>query len=258
MKLGTPEKFFSFVILGVMAIIQEQTLQGTDWISRDVWTVDGVFSDISPKFGYEIGIGTRDLKWGNPTTGNFASELTWSGYQPWFGGQLVTPGQTFLAGTLTYMNGTVQEGSTTYELHANLNVRATGLEFYIDNHWFEVVDNWGIEIRQTLNGGTDPEADADYIFFTEYPWLGSFRVLEGMVSQVPIYAEFGSLEPFRFGEPTYGGFVVPSTVPNPHDPGVPPSTVPEGPVGFWCLTILSVTLMLGATRQRLSSVDARL
>ena len=56
-----------------------------------------------------------------------------------------------------------------------------------------------ISIVTVPNDG-DIEANADFIFFTNRPELGSFRVLEGETTSVEVLAEFNSLDLIGFGE----------------------------------------------------------
>lgn len=198
-----------------------------EWILRDVTAVDGSFSNIQPTFGYEVGDGTSRIQWGDPLAGSFASALGFQGYnafpgfdQWWsFGGQRVTPYQSFLAGTIRFENGSVATYSSSTNLTVDLNMSAFGAEFDIDYHPLLVDDTWQISIVQTPNFGIDPIADADYIYFTNFPTLGSFHVFEGRSSSVQVFARFGSIDPVSFGDvEDFNGVVLPfvaSNVPEP-------------------------------------------
>lgn len=203
-----------------------------EWWSRQVSDVDGTFGPITPTYGNEVGIGTSHIEWGVPNPGEMASFMTWEGYdkypnqdQEWYWqGDVVNPGWTFLAGYLTIGNGELNSNSSTYNLETTLNVRVFGSEFYIDNHPLLAYDTWKVSIRQTDNKGVDQVADADYVFFPDFPHLGSFRVFEDKVAKFPVYAKFGSVEPVAIGpavDPSTG-VVVKSVV---NDPTPPPTSI---------------------------------
>jgi hypothetical protein len=203
------------LIAGLLGILALQNVATAQWLNRTVTEVNGTFNNIQPSFGFETGLGTNRVDWGVPIAGSFTSYLSFQGYdrfpgfeQPWFsGGQTVMPGQEFLLGTLAFRNGSVTASSSSPNLSVDLNLSVFGSEFYIDNHPLLIQDRLRISIVQTPNQGIDPVADADYIYFTDFPSLGSFRVFEGQSTSIPIYARFGSLEPTRFGDvedPTAG------------------------------------------------------
>jgi hypothetical protein len=228
------------LLVALFAFAASEATAQSLWINRTVTAVDGEFNNMQPRFGFEVGEGTSRVQWGQPLSGSFSSFLRFEGYdalpgfdQPWFfGGQTVAPGQSFLAAALTFGNGTVSTTSSAPILTVDLDVSAFGAEFMIDNHPFSVSDTWEIEIRNTPNAGLDPVADADYIFFRDFPHLGSFRVFEGQQAGIHIHAAFGSLSPVAFGavsNPSVGVWV-PSIVNDPRAPGVPPpvtNSVPE-------------------------------
>ena len=173
------------------------------WIGRTVTAVSGQFGPLHPGFPSDIGIGTNHLEWGVPSAGSFSSFLNWEGYdafpgqdQLWFSpGQQVRPYGQFLAGYLSFRNGTVDQSSSALNLSTDLAVNVFGAELYIDNHPLIVNDDWAISIVQTVNGGVDRVADADYAYFTNFPRMGSFRIFEGRTARVPVYAIFGSVDP---------------------------------------------------------------
>ena len=185
------------------------------WTNRTVTEVNGNLDNLQPPSGYEYGEGTPRLDWGDPVAGSFTSYLEFEGYdalpgfdQPWYyGGQLVLPGQRFLAGKITFRNGSVATYSSATNITIDLDVTVYGSEFDRDNHPLLVNDTWTIAVTQTTNQGIDPVEDADFIYFPDFPQLGSFRVFEGRTTSVEIYAQFGSVEPAGFGavsDPTAG------------------------------------------------------
>jgi hypothetical protein len=177
--------------------------------------VDGRFTSIQPAFGFETGLNTSRLDWGNPIAGSFTSYLSFQGYdalpgfsQDWFyGGQTVMPGQRFLAGKITFRNGSVTTNSSAENLTVTMAVSVFGAELDIDNHPLLVNDTWTISVVQTPNLGVDRVADADYIYFPNFPSLGRLLAYEGQTATVEIFAKFGSVDPAGFGavlDPTTG------------------------------------------------------
>lgn len=216
----------SWILVGAFALygaLAPRTVNA-QWLVREVYGVNGSWLGIQPTFGNEVGEGSDIISWGDPFPGSFRSSLAWL---PWLGPpQLVFPGQSFVAGYVTFGNGDLRSSSSATSLSVHLLVEVLGYEFFIDNHFLQVFDDWRVAIRQTPNTG-DLYGDADYIFLPDFPQLGSFRVFEGGQTTVPILARFGSVEPVAFGDPVDGnGFVVPSIVNDPFAPGVPePSTL---------------------------------
>jgi hypothetical protein len=178
------------------------------WVSRTVTYVAGRFGDLQPSFGCETGLFTSHLGWGEALTPSLTSYLEWQDYDsdpasldPFGGlGQTVSPGGEFLAGYVTFRNGFSTAASTGPSLSGSLIVNVLGWETITYDDILAEEDTWAISIKQTPDDGLDPLADADYIFFTDFPQLGSFRVFEGKTTRVPVYAAFGSIEPTRFGE----------------------------------------------------------
>lgn len=54
-------------------------------------------------------------------------------------------------------------------------------------------------IVSTSNLGVDPRADADYVYFTQFPQFGSFRVFEGATTSVELLGRFTPLNFQGFG-----------------------------------------------------------
>ena len=217
-------RWILFAMLAAIGSMPSVAAGAQDWVSRTVTAVGGTFTDISPAFGYESGLGTSRLDWGDPLPGSFTSYLQFNGYdafpgfdQPWFyGGQTVAPGQRFLAGTMEFRNGSVQTYSSSMYENISMQISVFGSELSIDNHPLSLSDKWTITVVQTPNQGVDPKADADYFYFTNFPNLGSFHVLEGATASVEIYGKFGSIDPAGFGavsDPSLGFVTTP--VPEP-------------------------------------------
>lgn len=202
---------------------------GNLWTSRTVLSVDGTFQNFQPNLGFVAGEGSNRVVFGEPLPGSFASSLTWYGFSaPFFSdGQNVLPGQRFLAGEVEFANGTTAAGSSAAQSSVELDVSVFGEELLVDNHFFQVDDTWRIEIVQTPNT-LDPAASADYIFFPDFPSLGSLRVYEGHTAVAQIFAKFGSVDPVSFGQPDPNdAFLTPSIVNDPNAPGPAPAPEPS-------------------------------
>jgi len=93
----------------------------------------------------------------------------------------------------------------------------------------------------------DPIASADFIYFTDFPDLGSFRVLEGEETYVEVITQFNSLDLVGFGAvgDPLKGFLSPSTGPNPF-PAVPePSSI----LGLLALGLLGMGSLFNKQRK---------
>ena len=101
-------------------------------------------------------------------------------------------GETFVAGHLEYSNEENLGGTSVPSVSLTLSSLSENPEF---NQSLEIP----ISIVTVPNDG-DIEANADFIFFTNRPELGSFRVLEGETTSVEVLAEFNSLDLIGFGE----------------------------------------------------------
>ncbi len=185
-----------YALTVVSALLLSDTANA-EWISRTVEEIDARFIDIQPRFGFETGIGTSRITWGDPVDGSFSSSL---GFQEFEGVSVVTPFGEYLAGRVVFRNGSVTASSSTDRLTVDLDVSIFGTEFVRETLPLFLTETWRIRIVQTQNEGIDPLADADFIFFDDFPELGSFRVLEGKSTAVWLFAEFGSIRPARFGE----------------------------------------------------------
>jgi hypothetical protein len=93
----------------------------------------------------------------------------------------------------------------------------------------------------------DPIASADFIYFTDFPDRGSFRVLEGEETYVEVITQFNSLDLVGFGavgDPSKG-FLSPSTGPEPF-PAVPePSSI----LGLLALGLLGMGSVFNKQRK---------
>jgi hypothetical protein len=191
---------------------------------KTVTVVNGEFTGISPIFGAESGLGTTHIEWGVPVPGSFRPFLDFEGYdrfpdreQLWFeSGQTVLPNAKFLAGYLTFRNGTVEETSSSLDLSVDLKFYALGSNSGLDP--LVQIDTIKLQIRQTPNDGTQV-GSADYVHFPNRPELKSFRVFEASTARVPLYLKFGSLIPAGFGdvEDPSTGFISPSVTDNPFE-----------------------------------------
>ena len=120
-------------------------------------------------------------------------------------------GETFVAGHLEYSNG---------ESHPSSGVSSAilTLDSLSDDAGFTQTLELGISILSTENVIGEEVASADFIFFTDRPDLGSFRVFEGAATSVEILVEFNSLDLIGFGnvaDPSVGFVSNSVSVPEP-------------------------------------------
>lgn len=201
-----------------------------EWVSRTVQNVFGNFYNVQPRetigpsgeisdlSSYIVGEGTNDVRWGDPLPNSRNSSLRFIEDAGFLGNQVVFPGQSFYAGSIDFENGNLSTTSSTAEVTVDLEVVVFGSEFLIDNHSLGLFDTWGITVVQTPNFGVDPVADADYMYFSDFPSLGRFYVYEDRVASVDIFARFGSIDPAGFGQVVGDGVVIrdePKPVPEP-------------------------------------------
>lgn len=126
-------------------------------------------------------------------------------------------GETIVLGTLSYKNGTLTISGlitdSTYTSNLTISSDSTVLTPFDFNQSFTEL----LTLITTPNIGT-PEQNADILFFSNLPELGSFRVLEGETGTVELFGTFGSLSLTGFGAVVSGpgtGFVDPTPIPEP-------------------------------------------
>jgi hypothetical protein len=162
------------------------------------------------------GTGNSYFNWGVANGVDFTeSNFQYIGSQD--GSPAPAVGDRFVIGRLFYHNGTIAGGTQVDSV--KLILRAAEDVFDLDFNYlgnneigeFEVL----IQIVNTPNYGIDPDADADFIYFPDYPEFGSFRVYEENETSVDLVFQRGSLIFQGFGDvadPSVG-FVSPSIVP---------------------------------------------
>jgi hypothetical protein len=163
-------------------------------------TISGVFAnpspacvarpDTDPTPGAECsGIGTNSFAWGDSVPfGGGPNTFQFNGNA--FTNQPL--GVDFVAGLLFYHNGTIVVASTVNSV--DLDLTSTG-----DSTPFNQSLTVPITIVQTPNIFPTPAENADYIYFTDHPEFGSFRVYEGAGTTVEVIAKFNSLDLVGFG-----------------------------------------------------------
>src|SRR5438093_1948088 len=120
------------------------------------------------------GIGTNSITWGIPADFlSFSSAFTFTGTS-----FMVPQGVSFVMGTLQYTNGATDAGSTITNVTLLVHTSSADPLFTQDIPL-------GITIVSTPNLGISPQADADFMFFTNFPQFGSFRLFEGATTSVP-------------------------------------------------------------------------
>jgi PEP-CTERM motif-containing protein len=200
-------KFVMLAALAVFAVIASSMA-----VEAGTGTTTGVFQNPVPTCPPATcsGIGTNSIIWGIPVVGSLESAFTFTGTS--FD---VPQGVSFVMGNIDYRNGATLGGSEITNIGLLVHTSSPDPVFTQDILL-------GITIVSTPNLDVDPAADADFMYFTSFPQFGSFRVLEGASTSVPLMGQFSSLEFLGFGlvaDPRVG-FI---------DPGisVPPTAVPE-------------------------------
>lgn len=152
-------------------------------------TVAGTFVNPSPTCPPAActGVGTSQIYWGTADPDSFPSSLAFSGRG--FSTPLGTP---FVMGNLQFQNGSTAAGT---ELN-NVDLK---IQTSSPLPAFSQTLSLGMTIVSTSNLGADPRADADYVYFTNFPQFGSFRVFEGATTSVELIGRFTPLDFQGFG-----------------------------------------------------------
>ena len=199
-------------------------------------TVTGYFDNpITIPSSVYTGNGTDTIEWGTPVDGSFTNQLSFIPSD--FTNQ--PKGQDFVAGRLYYRNGTIP-----------LSTRIDGVDLIINTTSSDPDFTQTLPLKITIVNTpnvADPIASADFIYFTDFPDLGSFRVLEGEETYVEVITQFNSLDLVGFGAvgDPLKGFLSPSTGPNPF-PAVPePSSI----LGLLALGLLGMGSVFNKQRK---------
>lgn len=192
------------------------------------------------------GLGTNSIFFGIPDPGNPPNGLAFTGR-----GFSVPVGVPFVLGLLQFQNS-----STTNAIDAvDLRLHTTALT---GGPLFTQAVTENLTLVQTVNTG-NPESDADFIFLTQHPEFGSFRVFERQVSSVEVLGIFTPLDVAGFGQTFNLGFVGFGEVGSPNvafvDPSVTPSVIPEP--ATWVLLVSGLGLW-GLWRKRKAVVNTKL
>jgi len=200
-------------------------------------TVTGYFDNpITIPGSVYTGIGTNTIEWGTPfNDSSFTNQLSFTPFN--FTDQ--PKGQDFVAGLLYYRNGTIP-----------LSTRIDGVDLIINTTSSDPDFTQTLPLKITIVNTpnvADPIASADFIYFTDFPDRGSFRVLEGEETYVKVITQFNSLDLVGFGAvgDPLKGFLSPSTGPDPF-PAVPePSSI----LGLLALGLLGMGSVFNKQRK---------
>jgi len=200
-------------------------------------TVTGYFDNpITIPSSVYTGNGTDTIEWGTPfSADSFTNILSFTPSD--FTNQ--PKGQDFVAGRLYYRNGTILGGTQIDGVDLIINTTSSDPDF-------TQILPLKITIVSTRNVA-DPIASAGFIYFTDFPDRGSFRVLEGEETYVKVITQFNSLDLVGFGavgDPSKG-FLSPSVGPDPF-PAVPePSSI----LGLLALGLLGMGSLFNKQRK---------
>ncbi|HLZ73892.1 PEPxxWA-CTERM sorting domain-containing protein [Phenylobacterium sp.] len=169
----------------------------------------------------------------------------------------VHTGQKFLLGTLSFTNGQWVGGSgnpatnypTTLNFHLATSSATPQFNQVLDSSFTVVTNQAASDIDCATNPATQM-AEADFIYFTAAPKLGSMRVYDSFCAPagvsstgaVDVWASFGSLDLISFSNPTGGAFIEDSVTPGPLN-GVPEPTA-------WALMVAGFGLVGWELRRR--------
>jgi hypothetical protein len=205
--MGNIIKFFLFVVIVLLMFMNGNAFA----ISG---TMSGIFNDpvLNPTRDqpHNTGMGTNAITWGNdhpvyhdPVLNVGALTFTGADFD-------TSVGESFVMGNLWFRNAFTYWGEID-QVTLALNTGTVD-----PNNYSNLQLPLTIAFGSTVNQYIDPYADADYIYFPDYPEFGSFRVFEGNSTSVELLGVFGSFTFLGFGaveDPTVG-FLNQSTQPN--------------------------------------------
>ena len=225
----------STTLLRVIGATFSASLLGT-LFSAPAWSATvftGSFGNPTPACDGDdvcLGIGTSKFSYGQPSTpDDFSSAIEFIPADPY----TQRPSGTFLLGSLRITNGTVSLGTIpSFESIDDPITPTSTYTFFIDlvlealtNGQSDTSDVLKIALVSTPNFDPDPRspANADRVYFPDFPQLGTISVLEGSTVDdatynIGVLAQFGSITPVGL-QPIPGqsnGFVTSATpVPTP-------------------------------------------
>lgn len=203
------------------------TVLGSGTISA---TLDNPIYAAPENSAYATGVGTSKFSWGylildpngQPYPGDSQSSIEFTSGT--FSN--VAPAEIFTGARLQFHNGSYAGGTGATGIDVNATSSSDDhIPFDFNGQHLHV----GLTIVNTLNDGIDPMHDADFVYITDHPEYGSFRVYEGGTTYIDLKFAFGSLIFAGVGDvgDTQSGFLWPTIdiIPNPQLPD--PQPVPE-------------------------------
>lgn len=160
--------------------------------------------------------------------------------------EVAAVGDEFLIGVISYTNGNWYPGTSSF--HVRFTTSSSNLAFN-----GQILDDSITQLVTPNDVGQTPLQNADFIYFTNHPGLGSVRVFDAFDSPgnntgtVKFYGKIGSLIPTRFADATGGATIVPS---------IDANLVPEPSTYVLLLAGLGILVVFGRRRSNGQALNA--
>ncbi|MBB4153733.1 hypothetical protein GGQ80_001639 [Sphingomonas jinjuensis] len=128
-------------------------------------TTTATFSDAKPTTAVYTGMGTNAITWGTATSGSQVNRLTFGANTPFS----ATLGQQFKIGSISYYNGTIENGTELTSVGLNLAFN------FADPAIGAFTKSFTLGLTSTPNTGT-ADQNADFVTFPSFNTTDTFTV----------------------------------------------------------------------------------
>ena len=164
------------------AVVHNGIQWGWVMTSATKGTSSGAFSNPSPSCPPATCFASgSSFAWGQPLPGSTSSSLTFNptSFNP-------RPGDVFSLGTLTFVNGTIANGTGVGSVNLDIGVN------FLNASQLSQTLHTMLTLVNTPNTTGDPCLDADYVFFSSGHFNTRFNVCEGGIASAELLARIES------------------------------------------------------------------